>query len=137
MTLSEKLFPSHHIIRNQAKQLFRRVDLVGEGELWIGGLVSAAIIVLVVSACTFSNAYLSQYPIELVTKNSSFACDITLRNAKFSTSMQNTRNSRRPQDEMQLIFDLLNSQPFTLNIDLVQTAFNCQDSFYVQRVTAY
>ncbi|CAF4578592.1 unnamed protein product [Rotaria magnacalcarata] len=38
---------------------------------------------------------------------------------------------------MQLIFDLLNSQPFTLNIDLVQTAFNCQDSFYVQRVTAY
>ncbi|CAF4344932.1 unnamed protein product, partial [Rotaria magnacalcarata] len=104
---------------------------------WIGGLVSAAIIVLVVSACTFSNAYLSQYPIELVTKNSSFACDITLRNAKFSTSMQNTRNSRRPQDEMQLIFDLLNSQPFTLNIDLVQTAFNCQDSFYVQRVIAY
>ncbi|CAF4635871.1 unnamed protein product, partial [Rotaria magnacalcarata] len=45
--------------------------------------------------------------------------------------MQNTWNSRRPQDEMQLIFDLLNSQPFTLNIDLVQTAFNCQDSFYV------
>ncbi|CAM4911287.1 unnamed protein product [Rotaria socialis] len=137
MTLSEKLFPSHHIIRNQTKQWFRRVDLVGKGEMWIGGLASAAIIVLVVSACTFSNAYLSQYPIEHVTKNSSFACDTTLRNAKFSTTMQNTWNSRRPQDESQLIFDLLNSQPFTLNIDLVQTAFTCQDSFYVQRITTY
>ena len=32
------------------------------------------------------------------------------------------------------MFDLLNAQPFTLNIDLVQTAFTCTDYFYVQRL---
>jgi len=35
------------------------------------------------------------------------------------------------------MFDLLDSQPFTLNIDLVQTAFTCQDSFYIQRLIGY
>jgi hypothetical protein len=35
------------------------------------------------------------------------------------------------------MFELLNSQSFTLNIDLVQTAFTCQDSLYVQRLTGY
>jgi hypothetical protein len=100
--------------------------------MWIGGLTSAAIIVLVVSAYNFSNAYLRQYPIEHVTGDSSFACDVTLRNAKFSTTTQKRWDSRRSTKVSQSMFDLLNSQPFTLNIDLVQTAFTCEDSFYVQ-----
>ncbi|CAF1167403.1 unnamed protein product [Adineta steineri] len=41
-----------------------------------------------------------------------------------------------PKDS-QTVFDLLNAQPFTLNIDLVQTAFNCQDTFYVLRKIGY
>jgi hypothetical protein len=102
--------------------------------MWIGGLISAAIIVLVVSAYYFSNAYLHQYPIEHVTGNSSFACDVTLRNAKFSTTTQKRWDPGRSTKQSQSMFDLLNSQPFTLNIDLVQTAFTCKDSFYVQRL---
>jgi hypothetical protein len=35
------------------------------------------------------------------------------------------------------MFDLLDAQPFTLNIDLVQTAFTCEDQFYVQRLNGY
>ncbi len=105
--------------------------------MWIGGLTSAAIIVLIASAYYFSNAYLHQYPIENVTVNSSFACDLTLRNAKFSTTTQKRWDPRRSKKESQSMFDLLNSQPFTLNIDLVQTAFTCNDFFYVQRLNSY
>ena len=106
-------------------------------QLWFGGLVSAAIIVLVVAAYYFSNAYLQQYPVERTTTNSSFACDAALRNAKFSTTMQKTSGSSHSTSENKPIFDLLNSQSFTLNIDLIQTAFTCADSLYVQRHTGF
>lgn len=105
--------------------------------MWIGGLISVSIVVLMVSAYRFSNAYLRQYPIEKVTKNSTFACDVTLRNAKFSTTTQKRWDPARSTKESQPLFDLLNAQPLTLNIDLVQTAFNCQDHFYVIRNIGY
>jgi hypothetical protein len=105
--------------------------------MWIGGLISAAIIVLAVSAYYFSNAYLRQYPIESVTHNSSFACDVTLRNAKFTTTTQKRWDPARSTKASQPMFDLLDAQPFTLNIDLVQTAFTCEDNFYVQRLNGY
>ncbi|CAF1400512.1 unnamed protein product [Adineta steineri] len=134
ISISEVYCPDHHFIRDRAKRIFRKMDLIGEGEMWFGGLISAAIIVLVVSAYYFSNAYLHQYPIEYVTNNSTFACDITLRNAKFTTTTQKRWDPRRSTKESQHIFDLLNSQLFTLNIDLVQTSFTCEDYFYVQRL---
>src|ERR1700722_17264825 len=85
-------------------------------QLWIGGLVSAAVVVLVVSAYVFSNGYLHQYPIERVTGDSSFACDVTMRNAKFSTTIQMISNSRSSTKDNQAMFDMLKSQPLTLNI---------------------
>ncbi|CAF0992242.1 unnamed protein product [Didymodactylos carnosus] len=111
--------------------------MLASEKLWIGGLVSAAVMVLVVSAYVFSNGYLHQYPIERVTGDSSFACDVTMRNAKFSTTIQMISNSRSSTKDNQAMFDMLNSQPFTLNIDLVQTAFTCEDSLVVQRLIAY
>ena len=102
-------------------------------QLWIGGLVSTGIIVLVAFAYNFSNAYFHQYPIENVTRNSSFACDVTIRNAKFSTTMQKMPESNHSTKQNQPMFDLLNSQTFYLRIDLVQTAFTCQDSLAVYR----
>ncbi|UJR16646.1 hypothetical protein I4U23_003546 [Adineta vaga] len=132
--ISEAFCSHQHTIRDGIKGIFKKMDLIGEGELWIGGLTSAAIIVLIISAYSFSNSYLHQYPIEQVTRNSSFACDVTLRNAKFSTSTQKRWDSRHTTKESQSMFDLLNAQPFTLNIDLVQTAFTCDDFFYVQRL---
>ncbi|CAF1233564.1 unnamed protein product, partial [Rotaria sp. Silwood1] len=103
-------------------------------ELWIGGLASAAVIVITISAYSFSNQYFHQYPIEQVTSDSSFACDVTLRNAKFSTTIQMTSSSRNTTKQNQAIFNMLHSQSFTLNIDLIQTAFTCNDSLIVQRL---
>ncbi|CAF0839911.1 unnamed protein product [Adineta ricciae] len=135
--LSEVCCPRYHSIRDKIKRIFRKMDLIGEGEMWIGGLTSSAIIVLVIFAYHFSNGYLHQYPIERVTTNSTFACDVTLRNAKFSTTAQKRWDPARSTKESQTVFDLLNAQAFTLNIDLIQTAFNCQDNFYVLRDIGY
>ena len=90
-----------------------------------------------ISAYYFSNAFLHQYPIEQVTSNSSFACDVTLRNAKFRTTIQKTASSGHSTNENQPMFELLNAQVFTLNIDLIQTAFTCQDSIHILRSSGY
>ncbi|UJR16927.1 hypothetical protein I4U23_003825 [Adineta vaga] len=137
MGVSEIFYPHHHSIRNQAKHIFRKIDLIGEGEIWIGGLITTAIIVLVISAYAFSNAYLHQYPIEELKVNNSLACDVTLRNAKFTTTTQKRSDPRRTTKESQVIFDLLDSQLFTLNIDLIQTAYTCADNFHIQRNNGY
>lgn len=51
--------------------------------------------------------------------------------------MQKMPDSSRSSKQNQGIFDLLNSQPFNLKIDLVQTAFACEDSFVVYHVIDY
>jgi hypothetical protein len=99
--------------------------------------VSAAIIVLTVSAYVFSSKYYRQYPIEHVTADSSFACDVTIRNAQFSTTIQKRPDSRSSTKYIQAMFDMLNTQTFTLNIDLVQTAFTCDDSIIFEHLVGY
>ncbi|CAF4628565.1 unnamed protein product, partial [Rotaria magnacalcarata] len=42
--------------------IFERTDLVGEGELWIGGVASIAIILVTAMAYAFAILYLNQYP---------------------------------------------------------------------------
>ncbi len=91
-------------------------------------------IVLIISAYVFSNKYSSKYPIEKIIGQSSFACDTTTRNAKFSTTVQQVPNTPRSTKDIQMMFDLLNSQLFTLNINLIQTAFTCNDSLIVERL---
>ncbi|CAF1543520.1 unnamed protein product [Adineta ricciae] len=136
-TIHEYFGPGKHNIRDWIKQILRKVDLIGEGQLWIGGLVSAAIVVLIVSAYVFSSKYTYEYPLEQSTSASAFACDVSLRNAKFSTTLQKLPSSRSATKDIQAIFDLLNLQSFTLNIDLVQTAFTCDDTLFVQRFIGY
>jgi hypothetical protein len=51
--------------------------------------------------------------------------------------MQMMPNSLRSTRENQPIFDLLNAQQFYLKIDLVQTAFTCQDNLTVNHVIDY
>ena len=83
-------------------------------ELWVGGVASFCIIVLVCFAYSFSGQFFNQYPIEQ-TSNSYFACDISLRNAKFGTSLQSL--SIPPAESEQEMFDLLNNQALNLNVD--------------------
>ncbi|CAF1142632.1 unnamed protein product [Didymodactylos carnosus] len=113
-------FPTKHKHRILIKTIFKQLDLVGEGELWIGGLISLGIIVLVSFAYWFSNYYLKQYPIEK-SSDSTFACDTSIRNAKFSTGLQLLSIPR--SDEQEPIFDMLDKQEFTMSVDFVNTLY--------------
>ncbi|CAF0889071.1 unnamed protein product [Didymodactylos carnosus] len=117
--------------RQLFKRIFRQTDLIGEGELWIGGLLSFSIIVLAVFAYMFSDSYLRQYPIENV-GDANFSCDKTLRNAKFSTSMQSLGTP--PTEELNVIFDMLDNQNFTLHVAFINTVLN-YDSLTVTQYT--
>ncbi|CAF1682228.1 unnamed protein product, partial [Adineta ricciae] len=66
--------------RNRAKKFLKNTDIVGEGERWIGGLFSFAIVVLFGFAFWFADDYLKLYPIE-TSSSPRASCDSTLRNA--------------------------------------------------------
>ncbi|CAF2996297.1 unnamed protein product, partial [Rotaria sp. Silwood2] len=120
-----KFFIRHHTcaqIRKRIQWIFKKTDLIREGELWVGGLISFSIVVLVSFAYAFSNAYLKQYPIETST-DSYFACDLSIRNAKFQTHLQ-TLAIPPPETERKM-FDLLNEQSWLLNVDFINTFINC------------
>ncbi|CAF1594598.1 unnamed protein product [Adineta ricciae] len=102
--------------------LFKHTDLINEGELWVGGLASFSIVVLVCFAHVFSHQYYKQYPIE-TSSDSFFACDLSLRNAKFETNVQSLSVPHSFTE--QEMFDLMNTQEFVLNVDFVNTLINC------------
>ena len=109
-------------VRKILQTIFRHTDLIGEGEYWISGLVSFCVIVIVGFACAFSVQYVKQYPIE-TSRPSYFACDPTIRNAKFETNVQSLAIPFAKEE--QTMFDLLNAQRFTLTIDFINTMINC------------
>ncbi|CAF1332796.1 unnamed protein product [Adineta ricciae] len=114
-----------HKAHQQMKRFLKRTDLIGEGEMVIGGLFSFSIIVLVSFAYSFSNAYFHRYPIEDLKNEATFACDPTLKNSQFSSSLMALVVP--PNDDEIPLFSLLDSQPFTLHIDFVNTLFKCTD----------
>ncbi|CAF1595502.1 unnamed protein product [Didymodactylos carnosus] len=67
-------------------------------------MASFAVVVLVVFGYAFSNSYFAQYPIERVGP-SMFACDMDIRNAKFSSGLRSI-SSTVSEDE-QLIYDII------------------------------
>jgi len=81
-------------------------------------------VIISVFAYRFSNAFINEYPIETA-PDATFACDPTLRNAKFSTSMQSLGIPF--SEEEQTISDMLDNQPFTLNIAFINTAFSAKN----------
>ena len=114
--------PQGKRVRKILKCFFQHTDLIGEGELWVGGLASFAIVVLVAFACIFSKDYIRQYPIE-TSNDSYFACDLSIRNAKFETSVQSLAIPLTDFD--QHMFTLLDNQEFILNVDFVNTLIKC------------
>ncbi|CAF3728793.1 unnamed protein product [Rotaria sp. Silwood1] len=115
-------------IKKRIHYIFKKTDLIGEGELWVGGLASFAVVVLVSFAYGFSNSYYKQYPIETST-DSYFACDLSTRNAKFQSSLQTL--GIPPTTAEKKMFDLLNEQSFSLNIEFINTLINC-DAISIQ-----
>ncbi|CAF3354363.1 unnamed protein product, partial [Rotaria sp. Silwood2] len=114
---------SHHSRHIKAIQrCFKRTDVIGEGDMWIGGLMTIVLVALCIQVYVFSTAFLNQYPSEKVS-DSTFACDVTLRNALFETSLRSLAIPR--SDEEQKMFDLLDSQPWTIRVYLINTFINC------------
>ncbi|CAF3812651.1 unnamed protein product [Rotaria sp. Silwood1] len=118
---------NHH--RNTAKQFFKRTDIITEDEQWIGGLLSFATIVLFCFALWFATKYIKLYPIE-TSSDARDSCDDTLYNALFDNALQlplsNPDGTRWP------IFDMLDEQPFTMTLDLVNTRAYCSNISFQQ-----
>ena len=111
-------------------QLFKQTDLIGEGEWWIGGLLSFCIMVLLIFAYVFSSKYYRLYPIEDTSLTANFACDQTIRNAKFDTTIQSLAVPLT-KDALQNMFNLLNNQQVYLNVAFLNTVFTCSDEITV------
>ena len=103
--------------------IFRHSDLIGNGELWFGGLISFAMIVLIVYGFWFSSLFHIRYPIE-TSLDAYFACDTSLRNTQFNSALQLLATIK--SDEEKPIFDLMDTQNFTLSLSFVQTSYTCQ-----------
>ncbi|CAF3773024.1 unnamed protein product [Rotaria magnacalcarata] len=96
--------------------------LLTEGDIWIGGLVTIALVVLVAQAYNFSTKFVAQYPAEKV-GDSNFACDISLRNAVFETVLQSLAIPR--SNDESVIYDMLTNQQWTLHVNLLNTEVAC------------
>ena len=90
--------------------------------MWLGGIASLAVILITAMAYNFAMSYLKQYPAEKVGP-SSFACDETIRNAKFESSLKSVAVPLSERE--QPIFEALADQIFTLHVDFINTAVSC------------
>jgi hypothetical protein len=120
-------FPQWKSQRVFMATLFRHMDLLGEGELWFGGLLTFAIAVLIVFASKFSSSFVYLYPIEAVSSDDpiTVSCNSISHNAKFISSLQLL--SIAQHDEEQRIFTMLDEQNITLTVDFVSTGFLCNN----------
>ena len=120
--------------RKKAQLFFKHTDIIGEGERWVGGLATLAIIVLVSFSYWFSVSFIKRYPIENIVGPATFACDQTLVNAQFSSALELLAIPK--SDEAKPIFDLLDQQNFTLTVELINTGFNCSSITVQENLSA-
>ncbi|UJR29139.1 hypothetical protein I4U23_010353 [Adineta vaga] len=114
--------------------LFRHSDLIGNGELWLGGLVSFSVILLVIYGFWFGSVFANVYPIEQASA-AYFSCDTTLLNAQFTSSLQLLATIK--SDEEALMFKMLDQQEFIMTVDFLQTSFTCDDITTQENVGTY
>ena len=85
-------------------------------------------------AYNFALSYLNQYPAEKVGP-SSFACDETIRNAKFDSRLRAL--SLPVPDTEQPILDVLDEQILTLHLDFINTATSCEAVSIVEVIESF
>ena len=118
-----KLLKRFVSIRQYLTKFIRHFDLVGEGKLWFGGLISIVLLFLSVFAANFSHSYHYRYPLEKQLCNDTTLNDFScFHNSKFDTSLQLLSSTTEQYEQ---ILDLLDSQLFTLNIELLNTSIHC------------
>jgi hypothetical protein len=116
------IHPQIKNIRGTMKKILKKIDFIGEGKSWFGGTLILTLIILVACTCKFAVEFYNLYPKEKET-GSYFACDSTLVNAVFESSIKSL-GLRRNSEEKKML-DLLNEQNFTLNVDFVNTLIDC------------
>jgi hypothetical protein len=82
-----------------------------------------AVLLITAMAYYFAISYMNQYPAEKVGP-STFACDRTIRNAKFQSTLQARSVPLKTEEEP--IFTMLDRQNFTLYADFFNTAIDCR-----------
>ena len=102
--------------------------------MWLGGIASLAVILITGMAYNFAVSYLKQYPAEKVGP-SSFACDDTIRNAKFESTLKALAVPVSEVEEP--IFEALTKQKFTLKLELINTAVPCTKISIVEVAEAF
>ncbi|CAF3950864.1 unnamed protein product [Rotaria sp. Silwood2] len=119
-------YPKQKPHRTFVQKIFTRIDLIGHGELWLGGLVSVVLMILIGFTCKFSISFSNLYPIEIISASthSSVICDPNLINAKFISALQLL--SIHKHDEEEPIFRLLDEQQIVLTTQFVSTEFQCE-----------
>ncbi|CAF3714777.1 unnamed protein product [Rotaria sordida] len=116
------------------KCLLRHSDLIGNGELWFGGLISFSIIVLIGYSFWFGTVFVIEYPIEK-SNDPYFVCDKSITNTQFSSTLQLLATIK--SDEERPIFDMLDNQKFTMTINFLQTGFTCNDVAEQENIGTY
>ena len=117
-------------IQQQRVKLFlKHVDIIQDGEHWISGLASFAIVVVIGLTAWFAASYVKLYPIE-TSSDMRAACDASIRNARFDNALQ--LPLPMPDGSQWMIFDLLQAQSFSMSIDVINTAARC-DNITVQQ----
>ncbi|CAF2056856.1 unnamed protein product [Rotaria magnacalcarata] len=111
--------------QQRLEHFFKQTDIIGEGEFWIGGIVSFAIIFICICGYVFSGTYYKRYPIENTSDSTVFGCNPTLTNAQFTSGLMSIMVS--PNDDESRIFELLDAQIFILHVDFVNTLYACTD----------
>ncbi|UJR12160.1 hypothetical protein I4U23_016337 [Adineta vaga] len=111
------------------KNIFIHVDLIGEGQYWLGGIISISLFILVIFACKFSISFVNLYPYEEISILKH--CDNSLINAKFSSSLQLLSLQKHEQEKP--IFTLLDQQNLNLNIQFISTGFTC-DKLTIEQI---
>ncbi|CAF3867846.1 unnamed protein product, partial [Rotaria sp. Silwood1] len=127
-------YPKSKTYFKRLRCIFRQTDLIGDGKLWIGGLASFALIILVIYAFWFSSAFANLYPIE-ISRDANFACDTALRNSKFTSALQLLASKKSHHDAP--MFQILDNQHFQLTVDFIQTGFVCNDIRVQEYVGSY
>ncbi|UJR19957.1 hypothetical protein I4U23_023089 [Adineta vaga] len=118
-------FPTTFRYRSKIHKILSHIDLITEGQFWLGGVASCGIFVLVIFALLFSFEYMNLYPIENF-RQAVFSCDSDIINAKFTSGLQLLALPKT--DEERPIFDLLDNQAFTLIFHLINTNLDCKCS---------
>ena len=107
--------------RKRVKVFFKHIDIIGEGERWIGGLASFAISILIAFSCWFAYNYLHLYPYKETTFRE--LCGDDQQNTKLDSALQ----LLLPESNGQYweIFHLLDEQKFTMIVYLINTRATC------------